>query len=154
VTRVGNSVTVSGPDGFDTLTNVEKLQFADTAVTLGEGPTRTDFDTNNSADILFWNDTVGLTAVWFLNAAGTAYASGTAMGNVINTTCPAITAGDFNDDGHTDILWQNTANGTPDVWLMNGTSFIQGPMLTNPGTAWTVKGTGDFNGDGNADILW
>ena len=32
-------------------------------------------------------------------------------------------AGDFNGDGKADILWQNT-DGTPAVWLMDGTNFI------------------------------
>jgi hypothetical protein len=30
----------------------------------------------------------------------------------------------------------------------------QGPVGTNPGAAWQIKGTGDFNNDGKADILW
>ena len=37
---------------------------------------------------------------------------------------------------------------------MNGTSFVGGGGLANPGQSWRVEGTGDYNGDGNADILW
>ena len=33
--------------------------------------------------------------------------------------------GDFNGDGKADILWQNS-DGTPVIWLMNGTSIIGG----------------------------
>ena len=63
-------------------------------------------------------------------------------------------AGDFNGDGKADILWQNT-DGTPAVWLMDGTSLISGANVGfNPGPAWQVHDTGDFNGDGKADILW
>ena len=36
-----------------------------------------------------------------------------------------IGTGDFNDDGHSDILWQN-ANGQAAVWEMNGNSLIGG----------------------------
>ena len=32
---------------------------------------------------------------------------------------------DFNGDGNADILWQND-DGTPAIWLMNGTSLIGG----------------------------
>jgi hypothetical protein len=61
---------------------------------------------------------------------------------------------DFNADGHSDIQWQN-ANGTPAVWLMNGTSAAAiGPALANPGPAWHEMAAADFNGDGKADILW
>ena len=38
---------------------------------------------------------------------------------------------------------------------MNGmTVLAQGPVGTNPGTAWHVKGSGDYDGDGYSDILW
>ena len=33
----------------------------------------------------------------------------------------AVGTGDFNDDGHSDILWQN-ANGQAAIWEMNGTN--------------------------------
>jgi hypothetical protein len=47
---------------------------------------------------------------------------------------PASHAADFNADGKADILWQN-ADGTPAVWLMNGTGVSTfGPALLNPGS--------------------
>ena len=67
---------------------------------------------------------------------------------------PLKPAGDFNADGHSDILWQN-ANGTPGVWLMNGTNVAAyGPGLANSDPAWHETAAADFNGDGKADILW
>ena len=62
-------------------------------------------------------------------------------------------ASDFNGDGKSDILWQND-NGTPAIWLMNGTSYVTGATLANPGPTWHIKASGDFNGDGKSDILW
>ena len=45
----------------------------------------------------------------------------------------AIGTGDFNDDGHSDILWQN-ANGQASIWEMNGNTLIGGgPVSPNPG---------------------
>jgi hypothetical protein len=61
---------------------------------------------------------------------------------------------DFNGDGTSDILWQNT-NGQPAVWLLNNTAPFNEPAVGgNPGPSWQVIGAGDFNGDGDADILW
>ena len=37
----------------------------------------------------------------------------------------AIGTGDFNGDGHSDILWQNT-NGQAAIWEMNGTHQLAG----------------------------
>jgi FG-GAP-like repeat len=64
---------------------------------------------------------------------------------------------DFNGNFLSDILWQNS-DGTPAIWLMNGTSVASlggiGPFPFNPGPSWQIKGTGDFNFDTKADILW
>ena len=66
----------------------------------------------------------------------------------------SIGTGDFNDDGHSDILWQNTS-GQVAIWEMNGTNEISGGLVgSNPGSSWKAIGTGDFNGDGHSDILW
>ena len=66
----------------------------------------------------------------------------------------AIGTGDFNGDGHSDILWQNT-NGQAAIWEMNGTSHHRRRgRSANPGPSWKAIGTGDFNGDGHSDILW
>jgi beta-glucanase (GH16 family) len=71
------------------------------------------------------------------------------------TTSPKGPAhSDFNGDGKSDILWQNT-NGQASIWEMNGTNVIAGATGgANPGPSWKAIGTGDFNGDGHADILW
>ena len=44
--------------------------------------------------------------------------------------------GDFNHDGHSDILWQN-ANGQASIWEMNGSNVTGGgPVAANPGPSW------------------
>jgi hypothetical protein len=60
---------------------------------------------------------------------------------------------DFNADGKSDLLWQNSS-GEVVVWELNGTSVLRSASLGNPGPSWHVKATGDFNGDGFSDILW
>jgi hypothetical protein len=42
---------------------------------------------------------------------------------------------DFDGDGYSDILWQNTS-GEVAIWEMNGTSVIGGASLGNPGSSW------------------
>jgi hypothetical protein len=74
--------------------------------------------------------------------------------NVTNGARSPATPFDFNGDGKGDILWQN-ADGTPEVWLMKGTSVAtMGAPLSNPGPAWHAIASGDFSSDGKADILW
>ena len=67
----------------------------------------------------------------------------------------AIGTGDFNDDGRSDILWQNTSTGQASVWEMNGNSITGGgPVSPNPGRpSWHAIGTGDFTHDGFSDDI-
>jgi hypothetical protein len=60
---------------------------------------------------------------------------------------------DFNGDGFSDVLFQNT-DGSVATWLMNGTTPIAQPLIGDPGPSWHAIATGDFNGDGYSDILW
>ncbi len=74
--------------------------------------------------------------------------------SLANTLCMAPTH-NYNADGLSDILWQDTS-GNLALWEMNGSTVL------NANTAgfgavpapWAIVGQRDFNGDGNADILW
>jgi hypothetical protein len=67
---------------------------------------------------------------------------------------PPVATSDFNGDGKSDILFQNT-NGQAAVWLINGTAPFSEPLVGgNPGPSWQAITARDFNGDGDADILF
>ena len=96
-----------------------------------------------------------------LEVAGVISTTGWAVGltpdnwnTVENWENMSVVVADFNDDGNSDLLWQN-ADGQPAIWLTNGTTptaetFAGG----NPGPSWHTVGTGDFYDNGYADILW
>ncbi len=74
-------------------------------------------------------------------------------GRPVNQTLPSTH--NFNADGLSDILWQDTS-GNLALWEMNGGTIL------NANTAgfgavpapWAIVGQRDFNADGKADILW
>ena len=125
-----------------------------------------DFNGDGHSDILLQNtgDGHGEYYTWELNGTGALAGSGavgwTPPSDVDNKWVFAGT-GDFNGDGKSDILLQNTATGHGEcfIWELNGTGALVGSGIvgwTPPSDAnnnWLVKGTGDFNGDGNSDIL-
>jgi hypothetical protein len=92
--------------------------------------------------------------VILLNATNNVTISGDFGGvSILNDdSASAATRNDFNNDGKSDILWQND-NGTTTIWRMDGFSPTDGPFY-DIDPSWHAIGTGDFNGDGNSDILW
>jgi hypothetical protein len=64
-----------------------------------------------------------------------------------------VGTGDFNGDGHADLLWRHTS-GAVTIWLMNDTRIIGGGQVAVVDPAWQIAGSGDYNGDGHADLLW
>ena len=114
-----------------------------------------DFNHDGHSDIL-WQNASGQAAIWELNGTNQIAGGSALVGPNPGPSWTAIGTGDFNDDGHSDILWQNT-DGQAAIWEMNGTNQIAGGSALvgpNPGPSWKAIGTGDFNGDGHSDILW
>ena len=50
--------------------------------------------------------------------------------------------GDFNGDGKSDIVWQNTSTGQRLIWIMNGTTIQYVVNLPTEPTDWSIAGTG------------
>jgi len=65
-----------------------------------------------------------------------------------------VGAADFNGDGKSDLIWQNTASGQRAIWLMNSTTNVSSVSLGTVTTDWDIAGAADFNGDGKPDLIW
>jgi len=65
-----------------------------------------------------------------------------------------VGAADFNGDGKSDLIWQNTVTGQRTIWLMNGTTLVSGVSLGVVSTDWDLVGAADLNGDGKPDLIW
>ena len=64
-----------------------------------------------------------------------------------------IGTGDFNDDGHADILSSEQRRSGLDLGNERDQCDRRRPSCPNPGPSWSEIGTGDFNEDGHSDIL-
>ena len=117
-----------------------------------------DFNGDGKSDILLQNASTGACYVWEMN--GLDFASARSYGYVGWTPgaeWEAKGTGDFNGDGKSDILLQNSKDGSCFVWEMDGLGFAgaksYGFVGWVPGADWQVKGIGNFNGDAYSDIL-
>lgn len=114
-----------------------------------------DFNKDGRADIL-WRDTSGQLAIWFegnnLDAAYPGYGN---TPHPVDLAWQVKGVGDFDGDGHADILWRNT-RGQVAIWFMSAGLRIGDayPGGEDPAGIWSIKGVGDFDGDHRADILW
>ena len=150
ISKIGGLITVSGPDGTDTMTDVEFLAFADT--TLSYNPTPNDYNGDGKSDLL-WQNIDGQAAIWLLNGIN-APISTNLVGVDPGPGWHIVGSADFNNDGKADILWENDHSRAA-AWLLNGSTILFADFIGNdPGPGWHIKGTGDFNGDGKVDVLW
>ncbi len=102
-----------------------------------------DMNGDGSQDLIWQNDANGLLAAWLMN--GLTYIDGVFLspGEVADTAWKVRGVGDFNLDGHPDLIWHHQTTGTVSVWLMNGLTLIDGMVLTPssvPDTNWKVAG--------------
>ena len=61
---------------------------------------------------------------------------------------------DFDDDGHSDLLFRDPASGLVSVWLMSGEGPWHRGELGFVPLHWELVGSDDFDGDGRSDLLW
>jgi hypothetical protein len=119
-----------------------------------------DFNGDGWPDLLMTNTVTWERSIWLLNGA-------THVGTVsLGVITPEWTPGpgaqkpiqlarlDFNGDGQSDLLWENSATGEHYAWLMNGANLASSAFLGTLPAEWRLVATADFNGDGQPDLVW
>ena len=114
-----------------------------------------DFNSDLVDDVLWTHvnvDGTVSTDIWELGS------NGQWISSVSPGTHPAgyqvVGIGDFNGDGTSDILWQNSTTGDVDEWLINNGQWAGSVDLgTHPGN-FQIAGLGSFTGNGTSGILW
>jgi len=118
---------------------------------LGSG----DFNGDDKADTLWYNTATGHVLMQYMDGFTVSGGGGVAVISPASQWSVVDTRGDFDGDGHSDILWREAVTGEVNAWLMNGTAIqSSGAIAYVPDANWGIEGTGDFDGDGRSDILW
>jgi hypothetical protein len=147
-----------GIAGLQLATEVVFSQVLDTGWEIGATG---DFNGDGHTDILWryygTGAYQGLNDIWFMN--GTTFVREDVFSLVTDLNWRIAGTGDFNRDGHTDILWRYYGEGAYQglnvIWFMDGTKFVSETVFSQVTDAsWEIAGAADFNNDGNTDILW
>jgi hypothetical protein len=115
-----------------------------------------DFDRDGKVDVLMRHETTGTVEAWLLD--GIFIDRKRPLPNQVQDLAWSVRGvGDFNGDGHADILWHHAAAGQLVLWLMDGLNMTSGSFIDTSDVLdpdWRPATIGDFNGDGKADLLW
>jgi nitrous oxidase accessory protein NosD len=102
---------------------------------LGDGwtvVTGTDFNADGMADVIWSNPGSGSMAVWLMSGTQLLL-PGPVIPGPIGAGWSVAYAADFNADGMSDAIWQNTTTNRMAVWLMGGTNLLlPGPEIPGP----------------------
>jgi len=140
---------LGGPEGVS-ISNAANLTKANPWHIVGVA----DFNGDGNPDVVWQDPVSGAVQVWFLGGP-----LGNQLVGALNITAKnpwrVVSVADFNQDGHPDLLWQDT-NGSAQIWYLGGPQGITllGAADLDQTNPWRIVGTGDFNGDGVPDVLW
>ncbi len=117
-----------------------------------------DFNGDGKQDVVWRRKSDGLVELQFLNGANAVGGGVIANSSTFDNTWSIPTTGDFNGDGHKDLLYQRNSDGLLEIQLLNGAQGIGGGAIANnpfsQSQGWLLGGAGDFNGDGKTDLLF
>ena len=115
-----------------------------------------DFDGDSRPDLIWQNEVTGQVSVWLMD--GTTRRDGQLLSPpvVADTDWRIVGVADFNQDGHSDLLWQHQNNGLIAVWYMNGLNMVDGVLVSNEVSDPNLKirAVGDVDGDAQPDLVW
>lgn len=137
-------------DGSHTIT----FEFDTDSAGVAEGAYVDDITVTAYPWKLWWVNSSGSVAPWVMDGT-----NGTSLG-LVNVTAgdpnwKLVTTGDLNNDGLTDLLWQNQKDGRLSAWLMQDETHVaQTPVLAQVHPNWKLVGAADFNGDHQTDLLF
>ncbi len=123
---------------------------------------KVDINKDGFTDIL-WEDTNGHLTMWQMNKY--TFSKGISLDSLYDDNVGRSRDGawrvvgqeDFDQDGNSDLLLQNSNDGTAKIWYLNKTNFVAEETLDFlgvPDASWHIAGIADFDGDCSLDAVF
>jgi hypothetical protein len=116
-----------------------------------------DFNQDRVPDLVLQNSATNQLSIWYMGGSnGTTLLAAPAL-YTSAANWQLVSAGDMNDDGIADLLFQNAVTNALSIWYMggvNGATLQSAPIVATPLENWRVVGTADFDGNGAEDIIF
>ncbi|MBX7158344.1 MAG: hypothetical protein K1X66_08170 [Verrucomicrobiae bacterium] len=113
-----------------------------------------DFNRDVKSDLIMENTLTGQRQIWLMNRFAPGQIKSTVSLPGVGTQWRIAATGEFNNDGCTDIVWENKETGDRAVWLLYNTSVFSGAFIATVPTDWKIVGTGFFDDNERTDLLW
>ena len=140
-----------GPTGLGTPNGLAALS---TTATKPAAPAEGDFNSDGRTDVLARNASGALLLFEGNGAGGWLAGSGVQIGSGWNGMTAILSPGDFDGDGHNDILARDASGA---LWLYPGNGALGWGARRLVGSGWnrmtSIIAAHDFSGDGAPDVL-
>jgi hypothetical protein len=114
-----------------------------------------DFNRDGRIDLLWYHQTDGRVAAWLMNGTTMVQSASVGFTQVADVNWKPVGTGDVDGDGHTDVVWQNIADGRVSTWFLSGLAVRSGDVFAQVADLqWRIRAVGDFDADGRADLFW
>ena len=114
-----------------------------------------DINGDGYSDLIWQQESTGVVSAWLMNGTARADVLSCAPQQETDLGWKLVGAGDMNEDGHPDLVWQHDQTRAVNVWLMIGGVRQQSRAIaTIPDAGWQVQSIGDTNWDGRPEIFF
>ncbi len=133
------------------------LPLTPTAVTDPDTTLRAVADINGDgySDLIWQKGSTGRVSAWLMNGTSRADVLAYSPQQETDLGWKLMAAGDMNEDGHPDLLWQHDQTRAVNVWIMIGSVREQSrPIASIPDAGWVLQSVGDTNWDARPEVFW
>ena len=116
-----------------------------------------DLNRDGKMDLIWRHVRDGWIAAWLMDGTIMIESVLLSPDRVTDVNWKIVGSGDFNRDGHADLLWWNAEDGWLVAWDMVGTQMVGSVSLIPERVAdvsWVPVSVADVNVDGTSDLIW